>query len=204
MKRVALTTADMELAAEAAKRSERNYRERVKSRFVPAGKKAVPYDTFYRAHCAEIAVARELGLPWHDGSMEENRRAHRADVGTDVEVRTSHPTRDRGPVLKVYDTAFRGSQDYGHDGRKFWLTVSTPPFVELHGWLYGHEVMKGRSRRVNDEGLRVFEVDGTEVRPYPEVQTMGFPLAAPRVCPSCRELHPPGTTCAGGWAPWRP
>lgn len=30
----------------------------------------------------------------------------------------------------------------------------------------------------------------------------GVALGPARICPSCRRLHPPGTTCAGGWGPW--
>lgn len=28
------------------------------------------------------------------------------------------------------------------------------------------------------------------------------PLTPPRLCPSCHQEHPVGTTCAEGWAPW--
>lgn len=31
---------------------------------------------------------------------------------------------------------------------------------------------------------------------------IGAPLTPPRRCPSCKEMHPVGTTCAQGWAPW--
>lgn len=27
-------------------------------------------------------------------------------------------------------------------------------------------------------------------------------IAPARSCPACRDTHPPGTTCIGGWAPW--
>lgn len=32
----------------------------------------------------------------------------------------------------------------------------------------------------------------------------GTALTPPRLCPSCAHLHPVGTTCAFGWAPWAP
>ena len=31
---------------------------------------------------------------------------------------------------------------------------------------------------------------------------MGMPLTPARECPVCHLMHPVGTTCAGGWAPW--
>jgi len=30
---------------------------------------------------------------------------------------------------------------------------------------------------------------------------LGTPLSPPRLCPSCHQQHPIGTTCASGWAP---
>lgn len=32
---------------------------------------------------------------------------------------------------------------------------------------------------------------------------VGTPLGPPRVCPACRQMHPVGTTCAGGLWPWK-
>jgi hypothetical protein len=31
---------------------------------------------------------------------------------------------------------------------------------------------------------------------------MGMPLTPPRLCPSCHQSHPVGTTCSDGWAPY--
>lgn len=47
-----------------------------------------------------------------------------------------------------------------------------------------------------------------EVRSRPVQQkklwALGTPLTPPRLCPSCHDSHPVGTTCAKGWAPWDP
>lgn len=41
------------------------------------------------------------------------------------------------------------------------------------------------------------------IRP-PREAPAGTPLTPPRLCPSCTSMHPVGTTCAGGWAPYLP
>ncbi len=41
-------------------------------------------------------------------------------------------------------------------------------------------------------------------KPFVPSRPVGTPLGEPRLCPACRDWHPAGTTCARGWAPWKP
>ncbi len=41
-------------------------------------------------------------------------------------------------------------------------------------------------------------------KPFVPSKPSGTPLGEPRLCQGCDDWHPVGTTCKGGWAPWRP
>lgn len=41
-------------------------------------------------------------------------------------------------------------------------------------------------------------------KPFVPQRPVGTPQGDPRPCQGCHDWHPVGTTCARGWAPWKP
>lgn len=203
MKKVHLTHEQMQTAEEVATVVRHRYETEVESRFVPDGQKAkkVPaLRSFANAYCAEMAVAQALGLRWNRGDDMENVRRRRADVGEDHEVRW---TGAREPELRLYDPDDPTSQDRGHLDRKFWLVTGFPPQMTIHGFMVGHAIVREGTKKRNPEGKWSYYVPAFQIPRWPSEAPLGTPLGPPRPCPSCKSLHPAGTTCADGWSPWK-
>ena len=90
------------------------------------GKTGPGWDGHIQGVAAELAVAKARGLYW-DAHLTSYKDA---DVGDNVEVRSTHHRRGR-LIIKPND----------NPGRIYVLVVGTAPKLDIAGWTFGADVM---------------------------------------------------------------
>jgi hypothetical protein len=196
VKTLTLTADQMTTVEAVAAVVRERYATETRSRFGTRG--GVPaLRSLIGAYAAELAVALAIDETWHRGDDMANVISRRADVGDINEVRW---TGGRHAELRVYDPDSPTSQDRGHMDRRFWLVTGFPPAMRIHGWALGRDVLRHGVRRVNAEGAASWYLSVGDIAPWPDELVSA--LTEPRLCPSCHDWHPVGSTCATGWAPW--
>jgi hypothetical protein len=182
MKRVVLTDKQLAIVRPVSDRVHERYEREFKSRFKP-GTPESRRERRFAAMCAEFALSLELGKPWGAGDP------FRADVGTSDESRWTGARSN--PQLRLYDPADPDSQDRHKLDSRFWLVTGWPPVMFIWGSLPGREILRLGTKRKSQEGKWSYYVPIDLIAPYPVPTTR-----PPRLCPSCRQQHPIGTTCA--------
>jgi len=132
-----LSADDVADAAKVAKKVGDKYAEErtASMKFKPKGYSIE--DVNREGFAAELFVARWSGLPWNRG----NRR--KADVGVDVEVRSSrHPN----AYMPIYS--------FDHFERRFVLVTGSAPNFRIVGWCVGSEVTTFENWRPKGAVLR--------------------------------------------------
>jgi hypothetical protein len=108
------------------------------------------------AFCAELAVARYLGLPWNGDLLErpKMRRAKPADVGDDVEVRTWGGAGRYFPV-----------RDGDPPDRRIVVVGGRQPAYLILGWIRAGDAMRPAWRFDDRRRSAYWRVPQSELRP---------------------------------------
>jgi hypothetical protein len=134
-------------------------RNRICVRGRPARSGDWQWDAHIEGACAELAVAKYLGLFWHALLPKLSQRAH-PDVGRNIQVKR-RPENGRGRDLRLHENDL--------DDAPYVLVVGTAPTYELRGWILGVDGKQAEYLNPGD-GRPCYFVPREKLRPMSDLR----------------------------------